>query len=235
MDKPTNKRSLIDLTITGGKCRIHRNDHVARSLEEGANLMELQASTKYNCGSNSDESLSSISRSPSLRVDRYDARTLLDGMSLQQLVFNKHHNINIDVGIVSSEHASQPLDEEGSIEEVAARNFERYGMLTEYSSCFLKSNAKDGEEKLASRKSSLGNDDCAIAATQTKTNLPDDKEKPFELSEKQLQGMPSDITLVSEIYICIDYDGDGRFKNIYSFTRKYGAGRPENSSCPLQQ
>lgn len=220
MGKHTNKPSPLDLTTTGRKCRIHRNDHVVRSLEDGANLMDLlqeetsTSRTKDNDWSrNSDDATSrSLSVSSKVMVDRYDARTLLDEFSLWEAVLhNRHTNMNIDVGIDATSspgYASQPTDEVGSKEELAARNYERFGTLAEYSSCFLKGETDEGEEKLAFRKSSSTSDDHADASTQhAKTNAPDDTEDmPFELSEKVLQGLPSDVPLVSEMYIlCIYY------------------------------
>mmetsp|Transcript_23957 Transcript_23957/g.50144 ORF Transcript_23957/g.50144 Transcript_23957/m.50144 type:complete len:216 (+) Transcript_23957:84-731(+) len=215
MSKHTNKPLPLDLTITGRKCRIHRNDHVARSLEDGANLMDLlqeetsTSRTKDNdWNRNSDDATSrSLSVSSKVMVDRYDARSLLDEFSLGEAILHNRHNImNIDVGIdatLSPGYASQPTDEVGNKEELVTWNYERFGALAEYSSCFVKGETNEGEEKLAFRKSSSTSDDHADASTQhAKTNAPDDTEDaPFELSEKVLQGLPSDAPLVSEIYI----------------------------------
>jgi len=195
MNNHTTRRTSLELKITGRNCTITRNDHIERSLDEGGNLME------FHQGSNvtSEPSISMPTQcSSSLRIDRYDARLLLDEISLGQvLASNHHHNINIDDGILSSEYVSQPLQEEGNKEEVAARNFERYGMLAEFHPAFLKSEGGGAEEALHDRKPSLGSGDVSIAATQAKQNFPDDKEKPFELSEDQLRRFPSGITLVS--------------------------------------
>ncbi|KAL7543989.1 hypothetical protein ACHAXR_013385 [Thalassiosira sp. AJA248-18] len=193
------------LSITGRRCRIHRNDHVVRSLEEGANLIELRPDTKYNWydgDDNEPSSNNSASITSSLRVDRYDARTLLDEMALQQACSNREHGMSI--GAVSSQHdVSQPVDEEGDEEEAAARNYERYGGLAEYSSCFLKTSSNDkptdGEEKLACKKSSLGSDDCTDNA-QTISNA-QDEDQPIQLSEEQLQGLPPNIPLPKTVRI----------------------------------
>ena len=189
MSKPPNKHSPIDLTITGKKCQVHRNDRVSRSLDDGANLIELHPAddVKHGCSdvrrpSNHDTS------SSKLLVDRYDARTLLDEMSLQQLC-NRH----------PSQKAAQPvIEEEGS---EASRNFERYGMLPEYSSCFLKGSTY---EKSADGVDKVDSDD-RVSAHETI-----EKEAPFQLREEQLKGLPPGIILVSEIYITV---GDGGIAN----------------------
>lgn len=207
MDMPSDTRSSIDLTITGRKCRIHRNDRVARSLEEGANLIELGADIEYNSWNGDDEKPSiAAPRPPALQVERNDARTLLDEISLQQICDQRRGMDNIDAGVskASSECASQPLGEEGTEEEIADRNFVRYGGLAEYSSYFLKGKSndksKDGEEvRAATRKKSRWGNTASCDGKQAKNNARDEEQAPFELSAEKLKGMPSDIPFVSGI------------------------------------
>mmetsp|Transcript_21682 Transcript_21682/g.52397 ORF Transcript_21682/g.52397 Transcript_21682/m.52397 type:complete len:256 (-) Transcript_21682:1239-2006(-) len=208
--KPPSKFSPVDLTITGRRCRIHRNDQVSRSLDEGTNLIELypHPNTKsYTWNGEDDGSSNSADcTSPStLRVDRHDARTLLDEMSLQQVCGRRSGDIDAGIDASSSEHASQPFYEEGSKEEVEAKNFERYGSLAEYSQLFLKSTTscdpKLGEEKASCKKLFWGSDGHTNETQAEAESRSQDKEKDFELGEDQLKGMPSGILLVSFIRI----------------------------------
>ena len=207
MERRPNKRPPVDLTITGKKCKIHHNDHVV-SLDEGTNLIDLHpdGGGKNHMWSDGGHdfvpstSVEECSSSTSvLKVDRYDARALLDELSLQQLC-SRRHNPAIDSGIIagSSEYVPQQLEEDGNEEEIEARNFERYGSLAEYSSCFLKGvpkgKAKDGAENTSTKESSgtTGSDGTADESTA-------EKEKAFQLSEDQLKGVPTGIVLVSAI------------------------------------
>ena len=218
------KSASIDLTITGRKCRTHRNDNIARSLDQGSNLIEISGRQQHtdannNWNNNNDDgyydapsvktetcSLSSV------LVDRYDGRTLLDEVSLQQLS-NRHTDVDIDQGIYAAD-VSQTYDfEEGSKEQVSARNFARYGSLAEYSSCFTKDTQNtdiktdEDEMKLDCKKSSPDNDDeCGSGTENTETritsentNMQEEKEEPFQPSEEQLKGFPLGIALVSSI------------------------------------
>lgn len=220
------KSASIDLTITGRKCRTHRNDNVARSLDQGSNLIEISGRQQHtdannNWNNNNDDgyydapsvktetcSLSSV------LVDRYDARTLLDEVSLQQLS-NRHTDVDIDKGIYAAD-VSQTFEEEGSKEQVSARNFARYGSLAEYSSCFTKDKQNtdrktdEDEMKLDCKKSSPDNDDeyggtenTETRITSENTNMQEEKEEPFQPSEEQLKGFPLGIALVSSILIYI--------------------------------
>ena len=221
------KSASIDLTITGRKCRTHRNDNVARSLDQGSNLIEISGrqhtdAKNNNWNNNNDDgyydapsvktetcSLSSV------LVDRYDARTLLDEVSLQQLS-NRHTDVDIDKGIYAAD-VSQTYDfEEGSKEQVSARNFARYGSLAEYSSCFTKDKQNtdrktdEDEMKLDCKKPSPDNDDeyggtenTETRITSENTNMQEETEEPFRPSEEQLKGFPLGIALVSSNLICI--------------------------------
>ena len=218
------KSASIDLTITGRKCRTHRNDTVARSLDQGSNLIEISGRqdthANNNWNNNDDDgyydddtpSQTETCSSSSVLVDRYDARTLLDDMSLQKLS-NRH--TDVDKGIYAvSDHVPQTLfEEEGTKEEIGTRNFARYGPLAEYSSCFTKDTQKmdkktaEDESKLDCKESSPDDDDvCGSGTDKTETentNMQEEKEQPFQPSEEQLKEFPSGIALVSSILIYI--------------------------------
>ena len=152
MEKDRN----IDLTISGRKCRIHNNDNVARSLEKGTNLIAIgnsNTNTSWNDGEDDVPGskvtlLDDDNKSP-LLVDRYDARTLLDDISLQQL--SDTHS-NIDTGIDASKCTSHPFKEDGSQEEIKERNFIRYGLCSSYIKHTLKKTA--AEDNIAADKES---------------------------------------------------------------------------------
>ena len=216
----------IDLSIAGKKCRIHRDDNIQQSLDKGTNLIEIGSSSNAN-NWNDDQHQQSSSSSPLLLVDRYDARTLLDDISLQKLSNHRHcFNANSDAitsnfnCVTYSEQQQQQHDEDGSEEEqVKARNFIRYGSLAEYSP--LKSDIDqyiNGQsDDLICNKSDSDN--------ETETNLQqlEKEEEIFQLSEDQLEGIPACITLVSSsftfyyiyiiyiyIYISITYNNGNR-------------------------
>jgi hypothetical protein len=187
-NRPMMQHFRVDLTITGRKCRIHRDINIAASLDEGAHLIEINRGTNDDWGGEQ--------RAPALLVDRYDARALLDEFSLRRLSAGRNGaEFSSGVDSVSvNRRASLPFEEDGSIEEVKARNFARYEGLEEHPSALMstKSNdtAKDGEENLTRRES--GSCDKCI----NQINLPE-KEHPFQLSEKQSREVPSGIHLVS--------------------------------------
>ena len=187
----------IDLSIAGKKCRIHRDDNIQQSLDKGTSLIEIGSSSNANNWNDDQHQQQQSSSSPLLLVDRYDARTLLDDISLQQLPNHRHcYNANSDAitsnCVTYSEQ--QQHDEDGSEEEqVKARNFIRYGSLPEYSP--LKSDIdqyiNEQSDDLICNKSDSDN--------ETETNLQqlEKEEEPFQLSEDQLEGIPACITLVS--------------------------------------
>lgn len=187
------QHSRVDLTIMGSKCRIHRSIGIAAYLDKGANLIEI------NRGTNDDwdgEQSVPTETSSALLVDRYDARALLDEFSLRQLSAGIN-DVDIDTGVDSvsvNRRASSPFEEDGSREEVKARNFVRYEGLDEDPSAFMrtKSNdsSKDGGENLTRRES--GSDDNRI----NHIHFPEE-ENPFQLSDEQSRGVPSGIQLVS--------------------------------------
>ena len=84
----------IDLSIAGKKCRIHRDDNIQQSLDKGTNLIEIGSSSNANNWNDDQhqqqQSKSDAPSSPLLLVDRYDARTLLDDISLQKLSNHRH-------------------------------------------------------------------------------------------------------------------------------------------------
>ena len=201
----------IDLSIAGKKCRIHRDDSIQQSLDKGTNLIEIGSSSNANNWNDdqhqpqqSKSDAPSSSSSP-LLVDRYDARTLLDDISLQQFPNHRHcYNANSDAitsnCVTYSEQ--QQHDEDGSEEEqVKARNFIRYGSLAEYSP--LKSDIDqyiNGQsDDLICNKSDSDN--------ETETNLQqlEKEEELFQLSEDQLEGIPACITLVSSSFTLYIY------------------------------
>ncbi|KAL9179737.1 hypothetical protein ACHAXT_007707 [Thalassiosira profunda] len=96
----------------------------------------------------------------------------------------------------ASAGASRPLEEDGTKEEIDARNFERFGMLPEYSACFDTSKSKRksrwGDKPDASNKSE-GDADGACGDNGT---LPESsKEEAFQLSEENMRGLPGGIQL----------------------------------------
>ena len=169
-------RRGVDLTVTGRRCRIHRDDGVARALAEGKHLMALDWETPR------DDDWETPSRgrrgevdghaAAPLLVERHDVRTLLDGASLPRRAARSTSAAAV---------APPPSDEEGTEEEVAARNFVRYGALA--------------ERRARSRAASEARD--RAAATPARSSAPEE-EAPFELSEEQSRGMPPNMTLVSE-------------------------------------
>ena len=202
MDKDRN----IDLTITGRKCRIHDDDNVARSLEKGTNLIAIGNTTNTSSWNNDGEDdvsgnnrLSDDNKPvPSLLVDRYDARALLDDISLQQISDTDMHN-NIDTGInaaSSLKYTSQPFKEDGNQEEIEERNFIRYGSCSSYIKHTLKTKAAPEDNTAADSKESNFSDESKI--TKLKEQEKKDKE-PFKLSEEDSKKLPKDIPLVSRI------------------------------------
>ena len=219
----------MDLTISGKRCRIHRNDRVAQSLEEGANLIELHDSNDvghednwnsddHHSGqpSHYDNNMKMGASSSVTMVERHDARTLLDDMALEQFCNQRCAPVDINTGIstnTSQQHLSQqPLfDDEGTEEEIAERNFVRYGgLISEYSSCFLRDKKKSADSKPSSRwgarlnsgskMSSFNSEDGTSIAVQGDQSNSQGGEEPFQLSEEQMKLLPPAIALVSDLY-----------------------------------
>ena len=213
MDKDKN----IDLTITGRKCRIHDDDNVARSLEKGTNLIAIgNGDTTTNTSSwinnDGEDGVSGNNRLsddnkpvPPLLVDRYDARTLLDDISLQQIsdTHDMHNNIDTGINAASSfKCTSQPFKEDGNQEEIEERNFIRYGSCSSYIKHTLKKKAA-AEDNIAADK------ECGTSNKTKITKLQEQEEKeeePYQLSEEDLKKLPKDTPLVSRICsICSNY------------------------------
>lgn len=133
--------------------------------------------------------------SSTLLVDRYDARALLDEFSLHQLstgIKDADNATGVESVSVNC-HSSSSFEEDGSREEVKARNFARYEGLENYLP--TKSNTtKVGGENMTRRDS--GSDNNHINQPREEIILPE-KEKLFRMSEEQSKGFPSGIQLVS--------------------------------------
>jgi hypothetical protein len=186
------QHSRVDLKIMGRKCRIHRNISIAAYLDEGANLIEINRGTNDDWGG---EQSVPTTTSSALLVDRYDARALLDEFSLRQLSAGIN-DAGIDTGVdsVSVNRRALPSEEDGSREEMKARNFVRYEGLDEDPSAFMRTqsndSSKDGGENLTRRESGSGDNRI------NQIHFPEE-ENPFQLSEEQSRGVPSGIQLVS--------------------------------------
>ena len=210
MDKDRN----IDLTISGRKCRIHDDDNVARSLEKGTNLIEIGNNTNTSSWNNNDgeddisgNTLSADDNKPPLLVDKYDARTLLDDISLQQLTdtHDMHNNIDSGINAASSlKYTSHPFKEDGNQEEIEERNFIRYGSCSSYIKHTLKKKSAAEDNIAADSKESNSSDKSKMTKLQEQEEK--EEEEPFKLSEEDLIKLPKDIPLVSIIcYICSNY------------------------------
>ena len=205
-----NKDRNIDLTISGRKCRIHNNDNVAQSLERGTNLIAIGNTTNTSSWNNDGEDdsgnnrLSDDNKLPPLLVDRYDARTLLDDISFQQISDTHDMHSNIDTGIDASKCTSQPFTEDGHQEEIEERNFIRYGSCSSYIKYTLKKKATAEDNIIAVSKERNSSDELKITKLQEQEEKKE--EEPFQLSEEDLKNLPKDILLVSRIcYICSNY------------------------------
>jgi hypothetical protein len=169
------QHSRVDLTIMGRKCRIHRNNNISAYLDEGANLIEINRSTNDDWGG---EQRVPTETSSALLVDRYDARALMDEFSLRQFSAGIN-DADIDTcvdSVLVNRRAPLPFEEDGSREEVEARNFVRYEGLEEDPSAFMSAKSND--------------------LAKDRGENPE-AENPFQLSEEQSRGVPSGIQLVS--------------------------------------
>lgn len=195
----------MDLTITGKRCKIHYDEMAVQSLSKGNHLMDLRDGVSSNINNDDDEIMStnSVARHQPLLVERHDVRNLLDPLSLEQLCPRRlRHSLDTDRDQTSSLVSSsgqmprRTEEEEGTEEEVADRNYKRFGSLPEYLSCFSGvDDNRDGDDK---------GEDANESAEETKETLSsaanDDaqvEEETFVLSEEQLKEYPSGIVLVS--------------------------------------
>lgn len=176
-----------------------------QSLSKGNHLMDLRDGVSSNINNDDDEIMStnSVARHQPLLVERHDVRNLLDPLSLEQLCPRRlRHSLDTDRDQTSSLVSSsgqmprRTEEEEGTEEEVADRNYKRFGSLPEYLSCFSGvDDNRDGDDK---------GEDANESAEETKETLSsaanDDaqvEEETFVLSEEQLKEYPSGIVLVS--------------------------------------
>ena len=216
MDKKRRKRFLpatsesdtitphLDLSVQGTASHIHQNHNVAEALEQGHHLIdwhelhgESRGSSSLHNENDGDEWEYKAVPPKSLWIERHDARTLLDGLSFPQA---RRQQLNqIDNGIdCSSGYSTHTFSEVGSKEEIAERNFQRFGLLPEFPSCFL------GDK---SNKKEICREDIEDAAQNEKKMQGDSRphendcdEKPFELSEEEMKKLPNNITaLVSAL------------------------------------
>ena len=192
-NRPMMQHSRVDLTIYGRKCRIHRKINIAAYMDEGANLIEINPGTNNNWGG---EKRKPKETSSALLVDRYDARALLDEFSLRKFSAGIN-DAEIDTGVFSvsvNRSASLPFEEDGSREEVKARNFVRYEGLEEDPSAFVSTKSNDSSKDVGENltRSESGSGDNRI----NQIYFPEE-EHPFQLSEEQSRGVPSGIQLVS--------------------------------------
>jgi len=143
---------------------------------------------------------------PLLLVDRYDARTLLDDISLQQIsdTHDMHNNIDTGINAASSFKCTlQPMKEDGSQEEIEERNFIRYGSCSSYIKHTLKKKAAAEDNIAADGKESNSSDESKITKLKEQEKK---EEEPFQLSEEDVKNLPKDIPLVSRICsICSNY------------------------------
>jgi hypothetical protein len=180
----------FDLTITGEECKLQQN---SQSLEESGHLIQLSCNDDKNSNwknndvdkkDEGDGSHRDTRKQPMhLLVDRYDARAMMDELSLQQLChLRKRHIFNTDGVINKSCLHRGELQEEGSREEIYQRNIERFGMLPAESQPCTTVAKPDVEDK-------NGN---------TEHHDTDNKEindGPFEPTEEQRNALPNGIIL----------------------------------------
>src|SRR5210317_653703 len=113
---PRVASTQLDLTITGKECKVYQNENLARSLREGGHLIQLSCDNHLSSGSGSwnhgenekdDEGFASHyetrqQHSLNVLVEKYDARTLMDEFSLQQLCSNQHSRTSFNTdGVIN--------------------------------------------------------------------------------------------------------------------------------------
>jgi len=182
----------FDLTVTGEVCRVQL------SSQETSHLIQLSYNNVSNSSSwnndvdenDEDDGGSHDTRKQAahLLVDRHDARTLMDELSLQQLCHKRlGPSFNTD-GVINRafsgcHHGGELGGEEGSPEEIDQRNIERFGMLpAEWKAC-----TTIGKPDVEENDKAEHHDACE-----------DDKEiddDPFEPTEEQRRGIPNDMIL----------------------------------------
>mmetsp|Transcript_1372 Transcript_1372/g.2200 ORF Transcript_1372/g.2200 Transcript_1372/m.2200 type:complete len:353 (+) Transcript_1372:154-1212(+) len=189
------KPSSFDLTITGEVCRVQQKNQL--SSQETGHLIQLSynnvSSSSWNTyGDENDEddggSHGTRKQSAHLLVDRRDARTLMDELSLQQLCHKRlGPSFNTD-GVINRasgcHHGGElELEEEGSREEIDQRNVERFGMLpAEWKACNT-----IGKPDVEENDKAEHHDTC-----EDNKEIDDD---PFEPTEEQRRGIPNDMIL----------------------------------------
>lgn len=191
--KESAPTASFDLTVTGQDCRVQQTKH--SSLQETGHLIQLSCnniSSSNSWNNAADEidksdggSLYATEQPLHLLVDRHDARTLMDELSFQQLCHQRlGPSFNAD-GVINNAssgcHHRGKLEEEGSREEIAQRNIERFGMLpAEYHACTSIGKA-NVEENSKQRDSSGDNQEV--------------NDEPFEPTEEQRRSLPNDMVL----------------------------------------
>mmetsp|Transcript_16524 Transcript_16524/g.27935 ORF Transcript_16524/g.27935 Transcript_16524/m.27935 type:complete len:352 (-) Transcript_16524:5-1060(-) len=188
------KPSSFDLTITGEVCIVQQKNQL--SSQETGHLIQLSynnvSSSSWNTyGDENDEddggSHGTRKQSAHLLVDRRDARTLMDELSLQQLCHKRlGPSFNTD-GVINKDssgcHHGGELEEEGSREEIDQRNSERFGMLpAEWKAC-----TTIGKPDVEENDKAEHHDTC-----EDNKEIDDD---PFEPTEEQRRGIPNDMIL----------------------------------------
>jgi hypothetical protein len=178
----------VDFAITAEECRVQQQ----RSLHEGGHLIQLSYNSVNSSSWKDEEGGGShdTSKQPMhLLVDRYDARALMDELSLQQLC-HRHMGASFNTDGVINKGSSSclhrgELEEEGSREEIDQRNIERFGMLPpERQACTT--TGKPGVEEKDGK------------AEQHHDESEDNKEineEPFEPTEEQRSALPNDVVL----------------------------------------
>ncbi|KAL7431562.1 hypothetical protein ACHAXM_002948 [Skeletonema potamos] len=178
--------STVDLTITAEECRVQQ-----RSLHEGSHLIQLLCTSANSSSWKDDGDTKRDTRKQPmhfLMVDRYDARALMDELSLQQLCHRHMCTLFNADGVINKAssrclHRSES-EEEGSREEMDQRNIERFGMLpAEYQSCTTSQPGVEEKDKKANEHH------------DTSENNKEINDEPFELTEEQRYTLPHDVML----------------------------------------
>lgn len=186
----------LDLSITGKECRVQLNK-LSRSLQDGGHLIQLSYSVTNNscCWNNDDDDdnekdvddTSNRQQRMYLLVDRHDARTLMDDLSLHQLCYQRSDTLFNKDGVINKAcclHLGASLEEEGSEEDIKQRDIERFGMLSsESQACDPRGNPGVEEKN--------GKEDHKDAGENSK----DDNDEPFEPTERLRCALPNDIVL----------------------------------------
>ena len=194
---PRVASTQLDLTITGKECKVYQNENLARSLREGGHLIQLSCDNHLSSGSGSwnhgenekdDECFASHyetrqQHSLNVLVEKYDARTLMDEISLQQLCSNQHTD-----GVINKASCLHrvALHEEGSQEEINQRNIERFGMF----SCKFQSYTPTGKPDVEERDGKDGHHSEDVGESGKEM-----EEEPFEPTEMQRSALRDIITL----------------------------------------